>query len=139
MRAMHIRRAFRLGRRGNRVFFRLVRTGGGLCFSVSTVARGDFGGAACPNGPFPSPNNPVLDLSIYESASHTERAMTLYRAEGVTADGVADVDFLGSIGSILAHAVVVGNIFSINAPPHGEVRGLVAHDATGHVVFQVSF
>jgi len=81
----------------------------------------------------------VLDLSIYESTSHTERALTLFRAEGVTADGVADVDFIAADGSTLAHAVVVANIYSINAPPAGQVRGLIAHDATGRVVFQFRF
>lgn len=140
MRAMHLRDAFRLGRRGNRVFYRLVPEGGaGSCFSVSTVARGDIGGAGCPAGPFPTPDSPVLDMSIYEATSHEAPVLTLFRAEGVTADGVADVDFMGPTGSRIVRAVVVNNIYSINTPPRSEVRGLVAHDASGRVVFQVRF
>jgi hypothetical protein len=138
MRAMNIRRAYRMAIRGNRVFYRLIHKSGGLCFSVSRVGGGHLGGAACPSS-FPTPQLPVLDLSIYESVSHDEGPMSLYRAEGVTADGVADVDFIGPNGSIVAHVAVVGNIYSVTAPPQGKVKGLIAHDATGQVVFRTQF
>jgi hypothetical protein len=136
VRAARIRHASLLAVRGNRALYRL-ETDHGTCIGSGYAAHvGDIGATDCPDGPFPTAERPILDLSIYESTSHASREVSLYRAEGITADGVAAIAFLRPDGSTALKVPVAGNVFESAARPTGPIARIVAYDAAGKEVWR---
>lgn len=123
--------ALLLATRGGRGFYELT-TAGGRCYATGPGNRtGVVGGEACPRpGAFPSPAQPLLDLTVYE-ASPSTRAVHAVRIEGLAADGVAAVGVLGSDGAITLRVPVIENVYAASRAPAAAVAGLVALDAQG--------
>ena len=80
--------------RGTRALYRLESKEGPCVGAGPANVPGKLGTVDCPRGPFPTAEQPVLDLSVYEATSHESHEVSLYRAEGVAADGVATIAFL---------------------------------------------
>lgn len=117
--------------RGQRAYYRIDGKDGSCLASGPAGEPGNIGSAQCPRGPFPTAERPVLDLSVYESTSRERREMSLYRVEGVAADGVAAVAFLRPNGSVALKVPVVGNVFATTAVPPGPISGISALDRDG--------
>jgi hypothetical protein len=120
-----------LGVRGARAVYRLESKGGPCIGAGPADDQGKLGTVDCPRGPFPTSQRPVLDLSVYEGASHDGRDVSLYRAEGVAADGVSSIAFLRPNGAIALRVPVNANVYGAGAVPTGAVAGLAAYDAAG--------
>lgn len=136
IRFMRLQRASLLAVRGPLAYYR-VQTKDGTCFSVGDAsALGRIGGSECPHGPFPTRERPLLDLSIYEAASHDRGTLSLYRAEGIVADGVASVAFTRADGSVALRLPVRGNVYSATAVPSGGIAHVVAYNASGAEVWR---
>ena len=123
--------------RGGRALYRL-ETEHGSCIGSGYAAHiGAIGASECPDGPFPTAERPVLDLSVYESTSHARREVSLYRAEGIAADGVAAIAFLRPDGSVAVRVPVAANVYESAAPrPNGPIARVVAYDAAGKEVWR---
>jgi hypothetical protein len=136
VRSMGAQRASLLAVRGRLAYYRM-QTKDGTCFSVGDAsALGRIGGSECPRGPFPTRERPVLDLSIYETASHERGVLSLYRAEGIAADGVSSVAFTRADGSVVLRLPVRGNVYSATAVPSAGVTHVVAYNASGAEVWR---
>ncbi|MBA3736750.1 MAG: hypothetical protein H0W90_16430 [Actinobacteria bacterium] len=120
-----------LGVRGARAVYRLESKGGPCVGAGPADDPGKLGTVDCPRGPFPTSQRPVLDLSVYEGASHDSHEVSLYRAEGVAADGVASIAFLRPTGTVALRVPVNANVYEANAVPNGPIAGLAAYDAAG--------
>jgi hypothetical protein len=121
--------------RSGRAYYRL--DGVGTCFGVGPAAQiGELGGVDCPRGPFPTSDRPVLDFSIYEAAVRGSRDLSLYRAEGIAADGVSAVAFLRPDGAIALKVPVSRNVFSATSVPHGPIKGIAALGASGQELWR---
>jgi hypothetical protein len=122
-------------RRGRAYY--LLQTQNGPCGAVGQPDKPDVLGAAqCPQGHFPTAEHPVLDLSVYESATHELGTVSLYRAEGITADGVAAVQFLRPDGSTALTVPVSGNVYATTSVPDGPIAGVAALDKGGKRVWR---
>jgi hypothetical protein len=122
--------------RGNRAFYRLDGSDT-TCFATGQARElGKIGAADCPRGVFPERARPVLDLSVYEATTRGRREVSLYRAEGIAADGVAAVAFLRPDGTVAFTVPVRGNVFAEASPPRGLIAGIVALDATGRELWR---
>jgi hypothetical protein len=123
--------------RGGRALYRLVMEHGTCIGSGYAAHLGAIGASECPDGPFPTAERPVLDLSVYESTSHARREVSLYRAEGIAADGVAAIAFLRPDGSVALRVPVAANVYESAAPrPNGPIARVVAYDAAGKEVWR---
>jgi hypothetical protein len=121
--------------RAGRAYYRL--DGGGTCFGTGPAADiGDLGSVDCPRGPFPTSDRPVLDFSVYETTERGTRELSLYRAEGIAADGVSAVAFLRPNGKVALKVPVDRNVFSSTSVPHGPVKGIAALDAAGRELWR---
>jgi hypothetical protein len=117
--------------RGARALY-LLESRDGPCVGGGPADKpGDLGSVECPIGPFPTSQRPVLDLSVYEGTSRDSRDLTLYRIEGVAADGVASVGFLRPNGSVALRVPVTANVYAASVVPGGPVAGIAAYDAAG--------
>jgi len=122
--------------RGGHAYY-LLQTQNGPCGAVGQPDKPDVVGAAqCPQGHFPTAEHPVLDLSVYESATHQLGTVSLYRAEGITADGVAAVQFLRPDGSTALTVPVTGNVFATTSVPSEPIAGVAAVDRGGKRVWR---
>lgn len=136
IRFMGVKSAALLAVRGRLAYYRVI-TQDRTCFSVGDAsAQGRIGGAECPHGAFPTRERPLLDLSIYEAASHERGTLLLYRAEGIAADGVASVAFTRFDGSVALRLPVHGNVYSATVVPSGGIAHLIAYDASGEEVWR---
>lgn len=117
--------------RGARAVYLLESNKGPCAGSGPADKPGDVGSVDCPRGPFPTSQRPVLDLSVYEGTRRDSRDLTLYRIEGVVADGVASVGFLRPNGSVALRVPVTANVYASNTVPGGPIAGIVAYDAAG--------
>jgi hypothetical protein len=135
-RRLGVRQASLLAVRGSRAFYRIDAKGGPCVAAGPAADPGQLGTVDCPRGSFPSPEHPVVDLSVYEATSHERREVSLYRAEGIAADGVAAVAFLRPGGSIALEVPVSGNVFSTTSVPPGRIVGLEALDAAGNELWR---
>jgi hypothetical protein len=134
--AARAERAALLAVRGRVALYRL-ETASGSCFGSGTAATiGEIGAAECPQGSFPTARHPVLDLSVYEATTRDRREVALYRAEGVAADGVAEVAFLRPDGRVALHLPVRANVFAATSVPSGPIAGVAALDAKGAEVWR---
>jgi hypothetical protein len=134
-RAYGVTAATLIGVREGTAFYRLV-TSDGICYATGPAAQpGEVGGEACPQrGVFPSPGLPVLDMTVYEGDAQQARDLHAFRIEGFAADGVAAIEFLAPSGRIAVRVPVVGNVFSLRAPPSSSVDHVVALDSAGRAV-----
>jgi hypothetical protein len=126
-----LRSASLLAVRGARAVYRLESKGGPCVGAGPAQEPGKLGTIDCPRGPFPTSQRPVLDLSVYEGASHDSHDVSLYRAEGVAADGVVSIAFLRPNGTVALKVPVSANVYEAGATPSGPIAGLVAYDASG--------
>ena len=131
VREAHLQRASLLAVRGRLAVYRLEgRTS--TCFGTGDSNDvGQVGSVQCAHGPFPTAGWPVLDLSIYEGATHGLRELSLYRVEGIAADGVTVVEFLRPDGSVALKVPVSGNVYSTTEVPSGAIAGVAALDKAG--------
>lgn len=130
-RTLGTKQASLLAVRGARAYYRVDGKDGPCVGSGPDDAPGELGTVQCPRGPFPSSERPVVDLSVYESTSREKRELSLYRAAGVAADGVATIEFIRPNGSVALAVPVSGNVFAASSVPSGPIAGLVARDPAG--------
>jgi hypothetical protein len=136
-RHMGAREVLLLATRNGRAYYRFASPAG-TCFGAGPADQiGLVTGASCPKeNTFPTRPNPVLDYSVYEGMSHDrDGGVSLYRAEGFAADGVAFVAFLRPNGDVALKVPVRANVFSAD-PPRGRIAGIVAYDAAGKEVWR---
>jgi hypothetical protein len=62
--------------------------------------------------------------------------VSLYRAEGIAADGVAAIAFLRPDGSVAVRVPVAANVYESAARPNGPIARVVAYDAAGKEVWR---
>ncbi len=117
--------------RGTRALYRLESKEGPCVGAGPANVPGKLGTVDCPRGPFPTAEQPVLDLSVYEATSHESHEVSLYRAEGVAADGVATIAFLRPNGTVALKLPVHANVYEAGSIPSGPVASVVAYDAAG--------
>jgi len=118
--------------RHGRALYRMQLANGTPCFGVGPAAAlGTPGSVVCPHGGFPSSGDPVLDLSVYEGTRRDIRDFSLFRVEGIAADGVAAVHFLRPNGEVALSVPVSGNVYSAESVPKGSVAGFAAVDKDG--------
>ena len=135
-RKLGIDEASLLAVRAGRAYY-LLQTQKGPCGAVGRPDEVDtLAAAQCPQGHFPTPAHPVLDLSVYESATHEVGTVSLYRAEGLTADGVSAVQFLRPDGTVALTVPVSGNVYATTAVPSGPIAGVAALDQHGKRVWR---
>jgi hypothetical protein len=124
--------------RGMRALYS-VESNDGPCVGAGPAdTPGKLGTVDCPRGPFPTAALPVLDLSVYEATSHESHEVSLYRAEGVTADGVATVAFLRPNGTVALKLPVSANVYEASTIPPGPIASMVAYDAAGKELWRSS-
>jgi hypothetical protein len=117
--------------RGGRAYY-LLHSAHGPCAATGAADKlGDLGSVDCPLGPFPTAERPLLDLSVYEATVHDEGDLSLYRAEGLTADGVAVVAFVRADGTVALRVPVNRNVYSSTSVPSGPIAAVVALDRGG--------
>jgi hypothetical protein len=135
-RSLEIDEASLLAVRSGRAYY-LLQTQAGPCGAVGRPDKPDtLAAAQCPQGHFPTADHPVLDLSVYESATHELGTVSLYRAEGITADGVAAVQFLRPDGSAALTVPVSANVYATTSVPTGTIAGVAALDGGGKRVWR---
>jgi hypothetical protein len=118
--------------RHGRALYRMQLVNGTPCFGVGPAAAiGTPGSVVCPHGGFPSSGDPVLDLSVYEGTRRDVRDFSLFRVEGIAADGVAAVHFLRPSGELALSVPVSGNVYSAASVPPGSIAGFAAVDKDG--------
>jgi hypothetical protein len=135
-RLMGAEAVYLLARRADRAFYRITGPHG-TCYGAGPAKQVGFvTGEECPDGTFPTRGRPVLDYSVYEAMSHDRAGgLSLFRAEGFAADGVASVAFLRPSGEVALRIPVRRNVFSAPSP-RGPVATLVAYDSTGQEVWR---
>jgi hypothetical protein len=133
-------RASLLAVRDNRAFYRLLREDGTVCYAVNSTNEPDHvGNTVCPLTPlsFPTPTQPVLDLSIFESTSHVIGDVHVVAAQGFAADGVATVALLDRDGRVIARGRPVGNVYAVDVATGRLATTVVAYDRRKAEVFRV--
>jgi hypothetical protein len=118
--------------RHGRALYRLTLVNGTPCFGAGPASQiGTPGSVICPKGGFPSGSRPVVDFSVYENRRHDVREFSLYRVEGIAADGVAAIQFFGPSGDVALTVPVSGNVYSAADLPTGPIAGYAAVDKDG--------
>jgi hypothetical protein len=118
--------------RHGRALYRLQLADGAPCFGAGRASDiGAPGSVICPRGGFPTSGDPLLDFSVYEGTRHDFRELSLYRAEGFAADGVAAVQFFRPNGEVALTVPVSGNVYSAASVPKGPIAGFAAVDKEG--------
>jgi len=116
---------------------------GDLCYFVGPPdqsklkTRGLGGGCmnAAASAKFPSPAEPVVDMSLYALAPGAT-GPSIQRLAGVAADGVASVQVLAlSDCHVVATAPVVGNVYVADNLPLIPEAVIVARDSSGNAVW----
>jgi hypothetical protein len=132
MKLAPIRSGHVLAVRHGRALYRMQLANGTPCFGAGPAAAlGTPGSVVCSQGGFPSSGNPVLDLSVYEGTRRDVRDFSLFRVEGIAADGVAAVHFLRGNGEVALNVPVSGNVYSAATVPKGPIAGFAAVDKDG--------
>jgi hypothetical protein len=129
-----------LSERDNRSFYRLSRDDGNVCYAIDNSTEPDhIGNTVCPltATSFPTPNTPVLDLSVFESTSHVPGDFHVVAAQGFAADGVASVVLVDGNGHFIARRRSANNVYALDVPPGRVATAVVAYDADGAEVFRV--
>lgn len=94
---------------------------------------GGIGRCLAPSRAFPTPEDPVLDLSLVGAdAGEPMHTLTL---QGIAADGVASVGVLGSDGSVYGKTAVDRNVFVSTGLPPAADGPEIAYDGSGRVLW----
>lgn len=93
---------------------------------------GSIGCTAVGPATFPSPDEPVRDLSIY-GANRGDKEITLLRLAGLASDEVKRIELLDDKHHILARVPVIDNVFSLRHVPKG-VTFVVPVNADGQAL-----
>ena len=126
-----------LATRNGRAFYRLERAGAAPCYGVGTATdAGTVDAVTCTRASFPTAVHPVLDFSVFESSRRDTRDLSLFRVEGIAADGVAAVEFLRPNGDLALSVPVTANVYATTDVPRGPVKGLAAVDKRGKRVWR---
>ena len=133
VRTAHIRDGHLLATRSGRALYRLDRANAAPCFGVGPADDvGSIDAATCTRGRFPTTGHPVLDFSVYEGTRHDVRELSLYRVEGLAADGVDSVEFLRPNGKVALSVPVSENAYATTEVPSDvPVAGYAAVDKAG--------
>lgn len=112
---------------------------GSDCFGVGSLsASGDrFGAVRCTDD-FPSAGRPVVTFAVIHGQRDEDFKVveqSVWRSEGVAADGVASVGFRTIDGAIVGEVSVSHNVYRHSTIPEGELVELVAFDSSGDVVY----
>ena len=113
---------------------------GQLCYFVGPPngpdQRGLSGGClnAAASAKFPSPEEPVIDMSAFFYKPYTIGEQ-ISRLAGVAADGVAQIQVLGLDCDVIAEAPVVDNVYASTDVPAKPAVGIAGVDANGKRVF----
>ena len=137
-RLMGAESVFLLARLNDRAYYRITGAHG-TCYGAGPAKDvGFITGEECPEGSFPTRGRPVLDYSVYESSSRErDDGLSLFRAEGFAADGVASVAFLRPNGEVALRLPVRRNVFSAASPRgNAPVATVVAYDLSGQEVWR---
>jgi hypothetical protein len=129
----------RLATRAGRTFYRLLQADGTICYAIDTTGGDHVGNTSCPPAGtvFPTPSNPVLDLSIFESTSHTAGEDHVVAAQGFAADGVKTVALLDRAGHVVARDRTSGNVYAVDVPGGKVAASIVAYDSKHAEVYRV--
>jgi hypothetical protein len=119
-----------------------AKSTGDLCFYVGPAAQSGlkrYGlGGGCTNATsasFPSPADPVYDMSLFAYAPGAAGS-SVQRLAGVAADGVSSVQVLAlNDCHVVATAPVSDNVYIANNLPLTAEAEIVARDASGDVVW----
>jgi hypothetical protein len=123
--------------RNDRALYRFTDANGDDCFGAGRANDvGSLGSLVCQRIDFPTTRRPILDLSVYEGDRRGVRELSLYRAEGFAADGIAAVEFFRPDGDVALRVPVAGNVYSTTTVPKGPVWGLAALDRDGKRVWR---
>lgn len=118
-----------------RSYYRITNTQGPDCYGVGPAEPRLYrlGQIQCAPD-FPSAQKPVLDFTILHGDPNGEAA-TVYRSEGFTADGIADLVLQGVNGEIVSVMPVVDNVYSLTTALKSPVARLTARDPSGTAVW----
>ncbi len=123
----------RLGTSAGRSYYRI----GSNCYAAGPAgppAEYSLGQIICVND-FPSTNRPILDFTVFHG-DPTRRDVTVWRSEGIAADGVVKVALEDAAGEIADEARVANNTYSFASIPAGKFTALVAFDADGKEIYR---
>ena len=131
-----------LGRKADLAFYvaRSVRAGE-RCFVIGGNDGSALGleAVSCSRSDsFPSPDNPINDLSVRFSSGGSDANSIVTRLVGYAADDVRTIGLVAIDGSVFFRTPVVGNVYSNNTVPPVPVRAIVALDAAGQVLYSIS-
>jgi hypothetical protein len=137
VRTAKIRAGNLLATRGPRALYVLERANAAPCYGVGPAADlGNVDATTCTRGAFPTGAHPVLDFSVYEGTKRDARELSLYRVEGIAADGVAQVEFLRPNGEVALSVPVSQNVYATTAVPRGPIKGFAAVDKAGKRIWR---
>jgi hypothetical protein len=121
---------------------------GNLCYFTGPMNQSDLKttgiGGGCMNAAasakFPSPSQPVVDLSTFEARPPDAIAhASVHRLAGVAADGVKSIEVLALADcQIVATTAVIDNVYAADNLPATAAGVIVAHDASGNAVWHES-
>jgi len=132
-----IRAGHLLATRNGRALYRLERAQAAPCFGTGPASDlGTVDAVTCTRAAFPTAAHPLLDFSVYEGTRHDVRELSLYRAEGIAADGIGAVEFLRPNGKVAVRVPVAANVYATSAVPTGPVAGVAALDRAGKRVWR---
>jgi hypothetical protein len=117
-----------LGVRGDRAFYRVIRTDGRTCFGVGF--RSDVGNPGQITCFVETPA--VMDFSVVEIVRGSTIPRYL-RMEGIAADGIAKVRAKDETNRVIAEAPVAGNLYQFKLNPSGVIR-VVGVDTSGREI-----
>jgi hypothetical protein len=129
-----------LATRGARSYYRIANGTGPDCFAVGPAQPTDYrlGQIMCAAA-FPSAEQPLLDFTVLKQPTPATTSARILRSEGIAADGVAEIGFETPDGRLVARTPVIDNVYHVVVPPGQHVTRLLAHDASGAVVWSVPF
>ena len=125
-----------LASRNGRNYYVIENRHGDRCFAVGPLDEREyvFGQVGC-SPSFPSPEQPILDFSVWSGLGSSPQ---LRRLEGFAADGVATVALVLDDGALGAESRVESNVYSgTGDPPKEAVREIVALDAHGKRLYSM--
>jgi hypothetical protein len=132
-----------LGSRAGLGIYAAKTANGNLCYFVGPADQSDLKaqglGGGCmsrhASATFPSPSDPVYDMSLFALAPGAA-GPTIQRLAGVAADGVSSVQLLAlSDCQVVATAPVSDNTYAANNLPMIPEAVIVARDASGNAVW----
>jgi hypothetical protein len=116
-----------------RAYYRVANSLGPDCYAVGYVTgSADHIGQVLCSAEFPSATRPVLDFTVMQQGG------SVWREEGIAADGVSTIAFEDPSGNLVDRTPVVNNTYFVAPLPDGPVNSLVGLDSTGNIVWSRS-